>query len=424
MRIDGLEYRQLDGFHRLSAWIHWEDSARPPFEMCFEVPEWAELPPERVIDPFVLAAYTRAFDCGERRVAADEPIADGLHNSMRSALAILKHWGRRNFGDKALPQIEVPVRTPRLACGEEVAAFYSGGVDSTHLLLANHDEFPAGVDGRARHALAIYGLDMGKTERKDQRPVFSRFLDGALPLINALEMSLVPIYTNQRHLDPRLRWFPELGSGFDLAACATLFPSRVGTVLVANPGERLSDTVQFPLSVHPIIHQYLSSRTVVVRAPYVEVSRLERIDRISRTPSAVEALRVCFFSEETALNCGRCEKCVRTLLGFKVAGLAAPSCFPAPVTPAMIDAVDVISEGGAEMHRELMDRLEALGEQELMQAERRLQQRWLHTRRRVAGTDLKGRLKRLDQRLCGGRGVSLLKTVIRRSRASRSELAR
>jgi len=54
---------------------------------------------------------------------------------------------------------------------------------------------------------------------------------------------------------------------------------------------------------------------------------LEKIQAVAAWPAAMQDLRVCLHGEERDENCCRCEKCVRTILGFRVLGLGLPACF-------------------------------------------------------------------------------------------------
>jgi len=376
MRIENIRKTVNGDRQELQATIHWEDNQSAPFEMYFAIPAASGIELKPLADPFVLACYTRAFDNGEKRLACDSPVSEGLPAAMRSALAILIHWNQALFSTHNMPVLEIPTR-PVLFGGERgMGAFHSGDVDSTHLLLRNARENPLGTAGRINHAIAVYGLDMGKSAGAKQEAVFAEFLANAAPLLNSLELPVIPLHTNLRHLDPALRYFTELSEGFDLAACAMLFAHHMRGFLIANPGEPLTRTVQTPQSVHPIIHQYLSSGDVQVRTPYIEVSRPDRIQEISESEEALRALRVCFFSDNQALNCGRCEKCVRTMLALHVSDVSTHHAFPTELTPELVRGAYITSEPVAQMHEELLQRLEARGDHALAAAERRILRSW------------------------------------------------
>lgn len=376
MRIENIRKTVNDDQQEVRATIHWEDNPAAPFEMYFAIPVASELQLEPLADPFVLACYTRAFDNGERRLVCDAPISEGLAAAMRSALGILIHWNLGTFSQQTIPALELTTR-PELLTGERgIAAFYSGGVDSTHLLVRNARENPVATAGRINHAIAVYGLDMGKSADSTQEGVFAEFLSNAEPLLSNLGLRATPLRTNLRHLDPTLRHFIELSAAFDLAACAMLFAPRVRGFLIANPGEPLTQTVQKPQSLHPIIHQYLSSGDVQIRTPYVEVSRPDRIREIADSDEALRALRVCFFGEDQALNCGRCEKCVRTMLAFHVNDISTHHAFPTELTPELVRGAYITSAAVAQMHEELLHLLEVRGDHALAAAEKRILRSW------------------------------------------------
>ncbi len=47
-------------------------------------------------------------------------------------------------------------------------------------------------------------------------------------------------------------------------------------------------------------------------------------------------MRVCWQGEQKDRNCGRCEKCIRTVLNFRAVGLGLPECFEQDVNNRQI----------------------------------------------------------------------------------------
>jgi hypothetical protein len=56
------------------------------------------------------------------------------------------------------------------------------------------------------------------------------------------------------------------------------------------------------------------------------IRRSEKIRLIGQTPNALRGLRVCW--QDTAYNCGICEKCLRTRLSLRLLGLKSESLKP------------------------------------------------------------------------------------------------
>jgi hypothetical protein len=66
-------------------------------------------------------------------------------------------------------------------------------------------------------------------------------------------------------------------------------------------------------------------------------NRAERVPLLAGYgPQACDDLIVCGTAENLPDNCGRCAKCVRTMLTFEACGLPLPKCFPGTIDPRLI----------------------------------------------------------------------------------------
>jgi hypothetical protein len=70
-------------------------------------------------------------------------------------------------------------------------------------------------------------------------------------------------------------------------------------------------------------------------------SRTEKIGYITKTPSAVSSLSVCWEGQQENGNCGVCEKCIRTRLNFLAVGVPEPDCFNGPLDLKSLETVHV-----------------------------------------------------------------------------------
>jgi hypothetical protein len=73
---------------------------------------------------------------------------------------------------------------------------------------------------------------------------------------------------------------------------------------------------------------------------------LGKTKAIAEFPVVVRNLRVCFETPENGYNCGRCEKCYRTMVGLRVAGaLAQCDAFDRPLDlNAMLEHPEVLEK--------------------------------------------------------------------------------
>jgi protein-arginine kinase activator protein McsA len=81
--------------------------------------------------------------------------------------------------------------------------------------------------------------------------------------------------------------------------------------------------------------------------------RLDKMREITKWPEAMQNLRVCWQGNQKDRNCGRCEKCVRTILNFRILGVGLPECFEQDVTDDQIRNIRVTSGPLTEMERVL-----------------------------------------------------------------------
>ena len=57
-------------------------------------------------------------------------------------------------------------------------------------------------------------------------------------------------------------------------------------------------------------------------------TRTQKVAILNAWEAARNNLRVCWQGPQTGRNCGKCEKCVRTMLNFMANNYPVPSCFP------------------------------------------------------------------------------------------------
>jgi hypothetical protein len=123
------------------------------------------------------------------------------------------------------------------------------------------------------------------------------------------------------------------------------------------------------------------------------ISRLRKVKDLGDWPAALRHMRVCTMNELGRLNCGRCEKCVRTLLEIKAAGLTSSAFESEDIEPARIrHAVRYLSPYSDSCYRDVLIPLRDNGRSDLSAA-----LSWALRRDR-----LRRRVKRLDKSLFGG----------------------
>lgn len=76
-----------------------------------------------------------------------------------------------------------------------------------------------------------------------------------------------------------------------------------------------------PWGSNPITDRLMSSDSFSIVHDAAAVTRNQKVRAISTWKEATRSIRVCWQGEHMDRNCGRCEKCIRTILNFRVMGL-------------------------------------------------------------------------------------------------------
>jgi hypothetical protein len=184
-----------------------------------------------------------------------------------------------------------------------VGAFFSGGVDSFYTALKHERDLT--------HLVFMSGFDI--FDVGSRRGIAS--LESARAAAGDLGLDLVEIETNVHDLtDGFVSW--GVAGGPVLATVALLLQSQLRRVLVPA-GQAYRDL--FPLSTHPLLDPLWGTEALEIVHDGCEATRVEKVTRIAQSDTVLRNLRVCN-KQFARFNCGRCEKCVRTMLSLQFAG--------------------------------------------------------------------------------------------------------
>lgn len=314
---------------RVAATVTWEDCDRPEQDVYFETTSTFAQDLSCNPHAFLIGCAIPAFHYGETRVHLDAEVCPELLDGLSTVMRWLRHWyyepDRQLVRIEARPRADLPMpRTP-----ERAGFFFSGGIDSFATLGANRLNFPLTHPWSIKDALVVYGLEL------DQPDAFDLVIRPLSQAAHALDLTLIPIYTNlylnYREEDAANKfdfWTYEF-QGAVLAAVAHVMAQRLTVVSIASTFdiEGLG-----PWGSHPVLDPNYSSFDLRIRHDNVALSRLEKTKLVADWEIPLPYLRVCNRSrryQPEMLNCGCCEKCVRTMLGLLALGaLEKTSAFP------------------------------------------------------------------------------------------------
>jgi len=325
--------RSGDGV-RLTAAVAWEDSARSARDVWIEVAPELESALAGELDGFAVAAAAVAQHHGEKRLLVEGTLCPRLAEGLAAATRLLASW----FPPAApAPVIESRGTAPRFPAPERSAVFLSGGLDSLFAVAQNRDRFPRDHPASFRDAVVVEGYIFGEAAGSARAiDYWERTRRAAASSAKAADLDALFVRTNLRMLDDEVGFFAAKFHSSLLASVAHLLSRRISSASVAAD---LDASRLRAWGSHPVLDPLYSGSALAVLHSGIETSRVEKAARIAAWPEALRSLMVCTEGPLStgALNCGRCEKCVRTLAALGPAAAAATSFERTEITPATID---------------------------------------------------------------------------------------
>ena len=232
-------------------------------------------------------------------------VSPTLLESSRTIQAMLSTWG------PVLEPLELRAQPEagdsRAEAGEArgTAAFFTCGVDSFYTVLSRREEIDAVV--------YAHGLDLPRDDPKREL-VSAAFQDAA----RQLGLPAIELETDVRTFsDPVCDW-ERIYTSAALGTIGHLLSSRFERILI--PATHSYRDLH-PTGSHPLLDPLYSGDQL--RIEHVDaVSRVTKLEYLVESELAMRSLRVCFQPGVDGLNCGRCAKCVRTMVGLRAIGAA------------------------------------------------------------------------------------------------------
>ena len=268
-------------------------------------------------DAFLIALLPIAMRLGET-IKISSPVSARLAHGLVAYQDILATWFPSLF---QRVQIDYDTLVPRKSDPRPagVGCTFSGGVDSFYTFWRGCAPQQAIDDFRLTHALMINGFDqiVDETDEgyiRDMERVYR-------PVLAEAGVQLVMLTSNMKHYRDQVipRGVQVLSFGSPLAAGAHAVARLFGRFsLAGHATHTYADLV--PMGSHPVLDHHLSTDQLQIIHDASPATRWQRIARLAEIPTFRSTVRVCTreprFAQDTGavVNCGACEKCVRTLI--------------------------------------------------------------------------------------------------------------
>lgn len=346
--------------------VHWETTSQADSELFFAVRRQDADRVSLTADAFRVPAAVAARQQGEARIAGGGPVCASLRDGLANSMAWLSRWEGL---DRTPPLLDLPTE-----CGHPVtprrvrAAFLSGGIDSLALFAQNQRDHPAGSPYRLEVAIAVVGIQRHRwLEASTIGGQLAAAAQQLEPLGRALGVEVVPVATNLRTMNSSTWFWQYEFQGSALAGTAHLFSSSVSSVSIAGTW-KVSHLDRW--GSHPLIDMGYGSHEIQILHEQAHLGRLEKTRIVVGHPGLLAHVNVCNRSDGGNLNCGKCEKCLRTMLALEALGILGDTvAFEATtLQPTDLAAVRISDRGLEGEYEELVEPLKTVNRHDLAAA--------------------------------------------------------
>jgi len=185
----------------------------------------------------------------------------------------------------------------------EVASFFSGGIDSFYTLIKNNHEITTLV--------YVQGFDVWAHETEFLEKVHPR----VVKIAAEFDKKLITVRTNIHEFSDKFAEWAYEYHRCALASVAHLLSPVIRKIYIPSS---CGYKYLLPYGSHLVADPLWSTNKVSIVHDGEEATRPLKVKRVCENQSALENLRVCLNRKYGNYNCGKCEKCKRTMLNLYV----------------------------------------------------------------------------------------------------------
>lgn len=251
-------------------------------------------------ESFLACALLPAMKSGGGQIHCEGEISAKFLSALSTIQDIYSIW------EASFDRVEIigttPIQAP-LVSQKRVGAFFTGGVDSFYTFLKHNEEIT--------DLIFAHGLDI----KLNDTVLRKKTSDMIHNVANAYGKNVIEIETNVKELLEYYVDWGKLGHGPALAAIGNLLYPIFHRIYIPSS---YSYSNLFPWGSHPILDPLWSSDSLEFIHDGCEATRVNKVALIAKHEIALQSLRVCWTNPESLYNCGKCEKCIRTMINLKI----------------------------------------------------------------------------------------------------------
>jgi len=199
--------------------------------------------------------------------------------------------------------IEPVIKTA--SSGNRIGVFFSAGLDSFYTFLKHELEIT--------DLIFIHGFDIPL----NKHTLRQQASEAVHKVADYYGKGVVEIETNANQFIARYVSGHQ-GYGAFLASVGHLLYPHFSRIYIATG--HTFDTLDIMEGSHPDLDHLWSTEALEFVSDGVEATRMDKAASIAQSEVALQTLRVCVENRDGAYNCGKCPKCLRTLINLRMAG--------------------------------------------------------------------------------------------------------
>lgn len=290
-------------------------------------------------EPWLALALLPAMSCG-LDLEITQPVSARLLQNLPTIQAIFNTW------DASYRKIKInaPAKSAPVYGGErKTGCFFSGGVDSFYTILNHLDEIDVLI-----HLDNPWAGEAGRARMNGKIAEAAHRLGKPLILVKSNFRGLLDSYTH---------W--NFSHGPAIISLALFLTPLLSKIFIAS-GVNYANLV--PFGSHPVLDPLWSTEDLEVTHDGSEANRRQKIQAMAQNEIMLSSLRVCWENIENELNCGRCRKCLNTMVCLRTAGvLDRCTAFAVPLD---LDALSQPLFIGLSSRLTMLDNLQVLEERQ------------------------------------------------------------
>jgi hypothetical protein len=311
--------------------------AGKPYQIYFRS---SQIPLYQGVEPMVVLALLPAMKLG-LDILSTHPVSPDFIANLDRFMEVFCGWFP-DFHKISLLGKQAEVRGQH--ANGRTGVFFTGGVDSFYTLMKHQAEIT--------DLVYVHGFDVSL----DDYPRRKAVSDMCRAVADRLGKRFVEVETNARRLLKGHTKWGKHAHGTALACIGHVLSSEFEKIFIASSFYR---GALFPWGSHPDTDPLLASPSVSFIHDGCEARRTEKIESICRSQAVMDHLRVCWTNVEGTYNCGKCEKCIRTMISLYALGkIGSCRTLPAIIDPSAVKNLLFASQSEREFVREnlvLMD---------------------------------------------------------------------